>query len=1225
MLIILYPQFIIIHYPLLTIRDSIPMKFTHLHTHSHYSLLDGLPKIDELLDKAEELGMDSVGLTDHGVMYGAIEFYQKAKARNIKPIIGMEAYLAYGSMNQKRAGIDNKRYHLILLAKNNEGYRNLIKLTSAAHLKGLYYKPRIDKEILRKYSRGLIATSACIAGEIPRAIISKDLAKAEKLVREYQEIFGRENFYLELQHHPNLKGQAESNEGMIKLAKKLNAPLTAANDSHYLNKEDAEAQDILMCIQMNKTVNDSDRLSMLGEDYSFRSQEQMIRDFQDVPEAIANTQRIVEQCNVEIDLGKTLLPYFEVPNGYTAESYLEKLCYEGLKKRYPGAATEAIKRLEYELKIIKQTGFASYFLIVQDFVNWAKNKQIVVGPGRGSAAGSIVSYLLKITDVDPLKYNLLFERFLNPERISMPDIDLDFADHRRDEVIKYVAEKYGQDHVAQIITFGTMAARAAIRDVGRALGYPYTFCDQTAKTIPMFTTLKEALENVDEVKNLYRSDPSAKKLIDYSLKLEGVVRHASTHACGVVISKDKIDHYAPCQHPPQDTSAVVTQYGMHAIEDLGLLKMDFLGLKNLTILEDTLNIIKKTKNVKIELDKIPLDNSKTLKLFQQGKTTGVFQFESSGMKRYLKQLKPTDFEDIIAMVAMYRPGPLNSGMVDEFINRKHGKKKIVYKHPIMENALKNTYGVIIYQEQVMQLSKDMAGFTGGQADTLRKAIGKKIATLMAKVKKEFIAGCLKNNLSRKLAEETSSDMEKFAEYGFNRSHAVCYALIGYQTAYLKSHYPTEFMAALLTSDQNNIDRVAIEVEECRQMNIEVLPPNINESFANFTVVNIPQDNNKSREAIRFGLSAIKNVGDNIIKVIVKARKEGDGKFKSIENFIDRVQDKDLNKKSMESLIRCGAMDDLGERNSLLGNLDQILSYAKEKQKNKNNGQSSLFGMLRDAPAFSLKLKKINPASRKEKLSWEKELLGLYVSDHPLKEYADYLNSNSVNSANFSEERRNQRITVGGIITKIQNVVTRTGGKMLFATLEDLTGKVEILVFPKILEQNSEIWQEEKVVLVSGKLSDKDGVYKILADGVKEINLEIAKQATVKKSASNPSPRKYRTGQEGNNFQESPPTPPSKEGENSPPLAKGGVRGVRNQNNPKIDIAIPPSANSKALLQKLSDLLKSIPEGNCEVYLSIPLPDGSYQKIKTSKNISCDERVVGKIGDVVEERNVKLIS
>jgi DNA polymerase-3 subunit alpha len=702
---------------------------------------------------------------------------------------------------------------------------------------------------------------------------------------------------------------------------------------------------------MNKTVNDDNRLSMLGEDYSFRSQEQMIKNFQNVPEAIANTQRIVERCNVELDLGKVLLPYFEVPEKYTSESYLEKLCQEGLKKRYPNAAAEIKKRLEYELEIIKQTGFASYFLIVHDLVDWAKNNKILVGPGRGSAAGSIVSYLLNITDVDPIKYNLLFERFLNPERISMPDIDLDFADHRRDEVIKYVAEKYGQDHVAQIITFGTMAARAAIRDVGRALGYPYSFCDQAAKIIPMFTTLKEALENVDEVKNFYRGDPAAKKLIDYSLKLEGVVRHASTHACGVVISKEKIDHYAPRQHPPKDDFAIVTQYEMHNIEDLGLLKMDFLGLKNLTILENALNIIEKTKKIKIELDKIPLDDSKTLKLFQQGKTTGVFQFESSGMKRYLKQLKPTDFEDVVAMAAMYRPGPLNSGMVDEFIDRKHGWKKIIYKHPIMENALKNTYGVIIYQEQVMQLAKDMAGFTGGQADTLRKAMGKKIATLMAKVKKEFIEGCLKNNLSEKIAEETSSDMEKFAEYGFNRSHAVCYALIGYQTAYLKTHYPTEFMAALLTSDQGNIDRAAIETEECRQMKIEVLPPDINESFANFTVVNIPQDNNKSKEAIRFGLSAIKNVGDNIIEVIVKARKEGGEKFKNIEDFIGRVQDKDLNKKSMESLIKCGAMDDLGERNSLLENLEQILSYAKEKQKSKDNGQSSLFKIKRSQSDF----------------------------------------------------------------------------------------------------------------------------------------------------------------------------------------------------------------------------------------------------------------------------------
>ncbi|MCK5084963.1 MAG: DNA polymerase III subunit alpha, partial [Candidatus Pacebacteria bacterium] len=619
------------------------MKFTHLHTHSHYSLLDGLAKIDDLIDRAVELEMDSLALTDHGVMYGAIEFYQKAKAKNIKPIIGMEAYVATNSRHNKNAGVDDKRNHLILLAKNETGYKNLIKLTTAAHLEGFYYKPRIDKEILKEYSEGIIASSACIAGEVPRAILSGDLKKAENIIREFQEIFGKENFYLELQHHPSFKEQEKVNKALIDLSKTTGSLLIAANDIHYINKEDDRAQDILMCIQMNRTVDEKDRLTMLNDDYSMKSQKTMIEQFKHIPEAIDNTQKIVAACDIELELGKILLPHYKVPGDLSPDKYLEKLCRSEIEKRYGRSNDEIEKRLRFELDTIKNMGFASYFLIVQDFVNWSKSQGIIVGPGRGSAAGSIVSYLIGITDVDPLKYDLLFERFLNPDRISMPDIDLDFADNRRDEVLKYVSQKYGQDHVAQIITFGTMAARAAIRDTGRALGIPYSFCDKIAKTIPMFTKLPDALLNVKELKDLYNSDSQAKNLIDNALKLEGVARHSSTHACGVVISKNSLNHYTPCQFPPQKDTGIVTQYEMHNIEDLGLLKMDFLGLKNLTIIENALKIISKTKGDKIDLANISLNDERTLKLFQQGKTTGVFQFESSGMKRYLKKLKPTDF------------------------------------------------------------------------------------------------------------------------------------------------------------------------------------------------------------------------------------------------------------------------------------------------------------------------------------------------------------------------------------------------------------------------------------------------------------------------------------------------------------------------------------------------------------------------------------------------------
>ncbi|MCK4892240.1 MAG: DNA polymerase III subunit alpha, partial [Candidatus Pacebacteria bacterium] len=755
-----------------------------------------------------------------------------------------------------------------------------------------------------------------------------------------------------------------------------------------------------------------------------------------------------------------------------------------------------------------------------------------------------------------------------------PDIDLDFADNRRDEVLKYVSDKYGRDHVAQIITFGTMAARAAIRDTGRALGLPYAFCDKVAKTIPMFTKLPDALLNVKELKDLYHSDLSAKNLVDNALKLEGVARHSSTHACGVVISKNALNHYTPCQFPPQNNSGIVTQYEMHNIEDLGLLKMDFLGLKNLTIIENALKIISKTKNDKIDLANLPLDDEKTLKLFQQGQTTGVFQFESSGMKRYLKKLKPTDFEDVVAMVAMYRPGPLNSGMVDEFINRKYGRKKVVYKHPLMENALKNTYGVIIYQEQVMQLSKDMANFTGGQADTLRKAMGKKIADLMAKMEKEFIQGCIKNNLDKKLAENTFSDMEKFAEYGFNRSHAVCYALIGYQTAYLKANYPAEFMASLLTSDRENIDRIAIEVDECRQMGIEVLPPDVNKSFVNFGVIN---ENNK--EEIRFGLSAIKNVGQNIVEIIVEERKENK-KYEGIEDFVLRVESKDLNKKSMESLIKTGAFDSMEDRNKLLSNMERILNFAKEHQRAKNNGQVSLFGNLESSEndINKLQLNDIQPIEKTERMAWEKELLGLYVSDHPLKECSLYLRNNFKSVNSLSKKEVNQIVKVGGIITKIQKIVTKRGQTMVFAILEDLTGKIEALVFPKLLDENQEIWSEGNIVWVKGKLSDRDGVFKLLTEEIRKIDMNEAK--------------KYSENNKNEN------------------------KGHKNFINIKV-----PQENSKEIMRKLSEILKFVQNGNCQVFNNIPSIDGNYQKIKTSKDIKTSEEVIKKIKDIVGKVNM----
>ena len=1154
------------------------MKFTHLHNHSHYSLLDGLAKIDDLVNRTAELGMDSLALTDHGVMFGALEFYQKAKAKGIKPIIGTEAYVASKSRFDKMQSIDNKRNHLILLAKNEEGYKNLVKLTTLAHLEGFYYKPRMDKEILRQYSKGLIASSACIAGEVSQAILQKDLKKAERVINEFQEIFGKENYYLELQDHPKIEGQTMINNALIELSKITGAPLIAANDIHYVKEEDAKVQDILLCIQMNKTVQDTDRMSMMDENYSMKSPEVMIEHFSHIPEAIENTQRIVEACNVEFDLGKILIPYFDVPGGITDNEYLEKLCHEGIEKRY-GKTNETIeKRLRFELDVIKQMGFPSYFLIVQDFVNWAKDHKIVVGPGRGSAAGSIVSYLVGITDVDPLKYNLLFERFLNPDRISMPDIDMDFADTRRDEVLEYVAQKYGQDHVAQIITFGTMASKAAVRDCGRALALPYSYCDKISKMIPMFTKLGDAMANTKELKEIYESDPDAKKLLDYSLKLEGVVRHNSTHACGVVISKEPMNDYTPTQHPPQNDTAITTQYPAGDIEKLGLLKMDFLGLKNLTIIERALKIISKIHNIEIEIAEVPLGDPETLQLFQKGMTTGVFQFESSGMKKYMKRLAPTDFEDIIAMVALYRPGPLNSGMVDEFIDRKHGRKKIAYKHPVMKDALENTYGVIVYQEQVMRLSKDMASFTGGQADTLRKAMGKKNAELMAKMKDEFLKGCIKNGIDIKIANQTFVDMEAFAEYGFNRSHAVCYALIGYQTAYLKAHYPAEFMAALLTSDRENIDRVAIEVEECRSMDIEVLPPDVNESFVDFGV--IPQEDGTKK--IRFGLSAIKNVGEQLIETIVEERKQS-GKFKDVEDFVLHVKSNALNKKSMESLARAGAFDSLVERNVILGNVEKILIFAKEEQRAAANGQFSLFAAATTSTADNINTLKLDPkapATKTERMTWEKELLGLYVSDHPLKEYAAFLQDRCNAIGRLKHEDVNQVIQLAGIITKVQKIITKRGASMLFVNLEDLTGKIEILVFPKILDDNPDIWEDGSIVFVKGKLNDKDGVFKLLGEEARRIDLTEA--------------RAYSDKHKSKSLEDA----------------------------ETINIQIP-QRNSKQAMLELSEFLKNQSEGKFNVFISIPTDGNGYKKIKANKNIDCDEKVLDGIRNIVTGQNVVL--
>ena len=1046
--------------------------FTHLHVHSQYSILDGLPKIDQLLDYASELGMKSIALTDHGVLYGAVEFYKEAKKRDMKPIIGSEVYIATEGMEDKRPNIDNKSYHMILLAKNKQGYKNLVKLITEAHLRGFYYKPRIDEELLEKHSSGLIALSACIQGKIPRFILANKKKEARELVYRYKKLFGEDSFYLEIQHHPNIKEQEIVNKELIKISKETNTPLVATCDSHYLRPEDAETQDVLMSINTGSDINDPDRVTIKIDDFSLRSPEEMKKIFKDTPEAIENTNKIAEMCNFEFDLNKTRLPHIKIEDGKTENEKLKELCLEGINEKYKDKK-KAKERLDEELEVIWGADLSSYFLIVQDFVNWSKSKNIVVGPGRGSAGGSIIAYLLGITNIDPLHYDLIFERFLNPGRakVSLPDIDLDFADRRRDEVIEYIGEKYGKDKVAQIITFGTMAARAAVRDVGRVLGEPYSFCDKLAKMIPLGANLEKTMDTVLEFRQMYNTDESAKKIIDHAKKLEGVVRHASTHACGVVISDQSLSEVVPTQHPTQNDNAIVTQYDMHAVESLGLLKMDILGLKNLTIIEDTLKRIYVLYKKNIDIENLPLNDKKSFKLLQEGSTIGIFQLESAGMQRYLKQLKPSHIEDIIAMVSLYRPGPIK--LIPEYIQRKHGEKEITYIHPRLKPILEQTYGVMVYQEQVMRIAQDLAGYTLTEADTLRKAIGKKIEALLQGEKKKFIKGIEEKDIGREVGEKLWEWIEPFAQYSFNKSHATAYALIAYQTAYLKAHYPKEFMSALLTADQKDTERIGFLIAECRKMGLEVLPPDINESFIGFSMV-------PDKPQIRFGLSAVKNVGIKLVEEVVEERKRG-GKFATLDDFLSRINSQSVNKKSMESLIKAGAFDAIKERGVMLHNLENILSYSREKRKNENNGQSGLFQDKSD-----LRLEDAEPVTEEERLSWEKELLGLFITGHPLEHLKEKIEKEAGTIKKAKRQISGLGVRIGAIVSSVKKINTKKGDAMLFVRMEDMEDSIEVIVFPKTLEQNGSTFVEGRVLFVSGKISHHEDSPKIICEKVDNI-------------------------------------------------------------------------------------------------------------------------------------------
>jgi len=1052
------------------------MKFVHLHTHSHFSLLDGLIKIDELVNQVKELGMEAIALTDHGNLYGAVEFYKKATRAGIKPILGMEAYIAPTSRFEKN-GKENKYHHLTLLAENQTGWQNLIKISTKAHLEGFYYKPRADKELLKEYHKGLIAMSGCLGGEIPKLILENKFSEAEKTAREFQNIFGENNFFLEVWHHPNIEGMEKVKKGIIDLGRKLNIPLVATQDIHYLNSDDGKYHDILLAVQTGNKVEDDDRLSLRADDFSMRPPETMAELFKDLPEAIENTNKIASRCDVKLSIGKIHLPKFSLPEGETCSNkFLRKLIDEQISRRFPEINEEIKNRFEYELGVIEKMGFADYFLIVSDFVNWAKAHGIMVGPGRGSAAGSIISYILGITEVDPLKYDLLFERFLNPDRIELPDIDLDFADIRRDEVLEYIRNKYSEDKVAQIITFGTMAAKASIRDVGRALGMPYSFCDRIAKLIPFNMDLAQSLEAVSELRQLYETSPDAQKIIDAAKKLEGVARHASVHACGVVISNEELTLHLPLQRSPQHEDTTITQFEMNNVQDLGLLKMDILGLKNLTIIEDVVRLVREMKGEEIKISEIPLDNPETFKIFQKGDCVGVFQFESSGMRRYLKELKPTEFNDVVAMVALYRPGPLEVGMVPRYIARKHGREKVEYLHPRLEPILKDTYGIGIYQEQMMKIARDLAGFTLSEADTLRKAIGKKIKELLDAQKEKLIRGMIGNGIEEKSANEIWELFPSFARYGFNKSHSVCYALIGYQTAYLKARYPLEFMTALFNNDSGDVERIAFLITEAKKMGIAILPPDINFSFTKFT----PEGKN-----IRFGLLAIKNVGTNIVEAIIEERQRG-GPFLELIDFLKRVTHKDLNKKSLESLIKAGVFDSLKiSRGKLLANLDEILRFSQQNKKSGENTQNNLFGDTYFGGALSLKADM--PISTKDRLLWEKELLGLFVSGHPMNEYAAKLEEKNVQfireliANSRGKNNYHKRHRIAGVITKIQKILTKAGQPMVFAKVEDSDSEIEILVFNSALTKTSDIWKENNIIIGEGRVSWKDDQPKFICE------------------------------------------------------------------------------------------------------------------------------------------------
>ncbi len=1063
-------------------------KFVHLHTHSHYSLLDGLNKIDELVKTAKKFDMGALALTDHGAMYGAIDFYMACKKEDIKPIIGVEAYVAPRSRRDKDPNIDNKRYHLTLLAENETGYKNLIKLVTRAHLEGFYYKPRMDKEILRQYHEGIICLSGCPASELGHALRANDMTRGREIVKEFIDIFGKENYYLEIMHHPEVEGNDPWKECVRALAKEFDLGIVGTQDSHYLHTEDKEAHNTLIAINTGADGAGNEGMKGLDGDYSFIDPKTAEKFFADMPGAVENTVKIAERCNLEITIGKFIFPVFPIPEGKTPDSLLRELAEKGLEVRGLAQSEPTRTRLEYELDIIKFKGYASYFLVVEDLIRYASEHDIYTNI-RGSVAGSMTTYLLGITKVDPLEYKIPFERFLNPERPSAPDIDMDFADDRRDEVIEYTKKKYGEDKVAQIGTFGTMMARGAVRDVARALGYPYGVGDRLAKMIPMGSqgfpmTIDHALEMVPELRAAKDAERETREILDLAQKLEGGARHISVHAAGVVIAPQDLTEYVPLQFDPKG-GKLITQYDMYSVgeEGIGLTKFDFLGIRNLSILRDAVHLVAKIYGDKIDIEKIPLDDAKTFAILSRGETEGLFQLNGSGMTRHLKDLKPETIHDINAMVALYRPGPMQ--FIPDFIERKHNPALVSYLDPALEKILEQTYGVLVYQDDLLIMAHDLAGYSWGEVDKFRKAVGKKIPAEMAKQKEKFIEGCMAHSgWSEKKATEIWTWIEPFAAYGFNKAHSASYGRVAYQTAYMKANFPVAYMCACLSAESGDVEQIGIYINECKRMNITVLPPDINQSFGGFTVVAEEGKDIKESRAIRFGFYTIKNLGTDISDAIVAERKKN-GAFLSLTDFLERVTHKNLNKKSLEALIKSGSMDAFGERGLLLGNIELLLSFSRESQKNES--QDSLFGGLANKFSSSLNLAEAPAANHEEKLVWEKELLGLYVSGHPLDRLRERIEKNGTTIRKIKEELENgMPVTFAALVEDVRVVTTKKNERMAFVRLADYTGSIEAVVFPRLFETVREILLPETCIALEGKVTIRNDEKSLMIEKMKKV-------------------------------------------------------------------------------------------------------------------------------------------